>query len=170
MSEIVSDLDPFYLCRPNGKSSVAILPRKSSRIRKDIMHPARGIWFQFPQYIWNGSIRPQFCKDVDMIFDTVDDQRNTTKSPNNAADIFLHTLFFIWRNQRTTIFCRKNNVIYQIRVRSWHLLCRPLRGLCFVMFLFYGFTSVALCLSPATRAQKRNIDGCHTQPMRDYST
>lgn len=73
-----------------------------------------------------------------MVFDAVDHKQNTTESANNASNIFVKSLIAIVRYQRFSILRRKNDVIDQICVRSGHMLCRPLRGLCSCCFISTG--------------------------------
>src|SRR5258708_14126341 len=96
------------------------------------MHPSSCVCFQVPQHIGKSKIRPKLRQQVNMIFRTIEFQRNASDGANGSADVIIKPHLIARRNKWATILCGKDDVIKKVCVELGH-------------FLLFG-------LSPASRA------------------
>src|SRR5688572_5795325 len=88
--------------RAYRKSTVPFLPFKHSS--NFPVNPHRGFAFQIAQEIVEAVFRFQTYEQMNMLFDSVDLQRNGVQTSYDAAQVRVQTLFPFWQDQSTTVF------------------------------------------------------------------
>src|SRR5262249_18597889 len=113
-------LDPLHLRQTDGKGAVPGLPRELAQVGPPAVNPATGPRLQVTKHIRNGHVRSQLGKNVNVVSDAVDAERNATRLLDNEAEAGVQVSSEGGIDPWVSLFGAKHNVVQEVGVRVGH--------------------------------------------------